>query len=308
MASSRIVVTKRLSAFMSHICSHCGFPVISVIDIEARAEKTYSFSASNAESIANDKAGEAIEDEIQRIESCKNYILPLSKKEKKSSMIYPGCFCESKIIGFEASCPYCGNIEPWQTDNKALIKYIRNDRDRLFLDNYPHVFKKAEEAEKWAIDYIKNIIKEINEKRNSSENIKKNEDDAKDSIMRIKNWESQLSDIPELAVRTTIKTQLNELRTLYDEIGILNIKDKITVRKRIKILETKLRDVNLIIKNKSEPINTNISKEKLLLRYSQAVAFGCEENVCNIKMNNTYVYLFNPKDIPNYLIELIDNR
>ena len=114
MASSRMIATRKRPVFMSHICSKCGFPMISVVQIESEAQKTYTFSQEKASQIASDTAENAIEDEIRRIESCRRDRVVLVGKLKKGSMISPGYFCDASFSGHQTRCPYCGNLEPWK--------------------------------------------------------------------------------------------------------------------------------------------------------------------------------------------------
>lgn len=115
MSSSRMIATRKRPVFMAHICSECGFPVISIVQIEAEAQKSYSFFQEKAAQIASETADNAINEEISRIEACKNSRSVLTGKRSGSSMIAPGHFCSASFSGFQTSCPFCSNIEPWQS-------------------------------------------------------------------------------------------------------------------------------------------------------------------------------------------------
>ena len=72
MGNSRMVAIRDQDVFMVHTCSKCGFPMITVVQISAEAQKEYIFSQAKASKIANETAENAIYEEISRIESCYN--------------------------------------------------------------------------------------------------------------------------------------------------------------------------------------------------------------------------------------------
>ena len=149
MGSPRMIATRKQAVFMSHVCSKCAFPLISVVRIESESQKSYTFSQDKASKIASNTAENAIEDEIHRIESCRKDRTVLVGKLKKGSMISPGYFCDSSFTGHQTRCPYCGNLEPWKgssPDGKTF--------DELADANFPVVFKDANDAENWAKDIV----------------------------------------------------------------------------------------------------------------------------------------------------------
>lgn len=143
MASSRMIATRKRGVFMVHICSECGFPMITVVQIESESEKTYTFSQSIASQIASDTAENAITDEIKRIESCYNTKTQLVGKQKGSGMISPGYFCTSSFSGYVSQCPKCLNVEPWKSSSS------KKKMDDLERDNFP------------VVCIIKNQLKEL---------------------------------------------------------------------------------------------------------------------------------------------------
>ncbi len=147
---------------MAHICSGCGFPIISIVEIEAVAQKTYAFMQSKAEQIASQTANDAIENNICRIESCRSTKIPLAEKVEEEDISYLGCFCDSSILGLAAICPCCGNVEPWQPSKSVLPQKKMSDLEEK---NFPIVFREGGKAERWAKDYVANLIADIKGKR-----------------------------------------------------------------------------------------------------------------------------------------------
>jgi len=302
MGSSRIIATRRRNVLMAHICSECKFPVITVVQIESEAQKTYSFSQTKAEQIAGKTADDAIEHEIRRIENCRHTKTVLISKEKKGSMIAPGHFCDSSISGFEGPCPYCANIEPWQDSSKMLAEKTMRKISELNDDSFPIVFKESNDAEQWAQDCVSKLMKKIEEKRNDILLVEQSLTKSVESTKRIQLWQQQLIEIPELKDSEKIKNELQQYRIRKKQLGLLDFKGKKEVNSSIKILELKLEDVNKIISRKMKPINDNIKREQEELLHNQAIAFGLTGNIVVKKQGMSFSYFYEPNRIPEELI------
>ena len=166
MSSSRMIATRKRGVFMAHVCSECGFPMITVVQIEAEAQKTYTFSQSKAEQIASETAENAIHEEISRIESCYSTKQVLVGTHKGSGMISPGHFCTSSFSGYVSQFPKCLNIEPWKSTTS------KKKMDELSKENFPTVFMDPDKAEKWAFDIVKNMAADIVKKREDDSAVK----------------------------------------------------------------------------------------------------------------------------------------
>ena len=295
MGSSRIIATRRRNVLMAHICSECNFPVITVVQIESEAQKTYSFSQTKAEQIAGKTADDAIEHEIRRIENCRRTKTVLISKEKKGSMIAPGHFCDSSISGFEGPCPYCANTEPWQTSSKKAISELNDD-------NFPIVFKEADNAEQWAHECVSKLMEKIEEKRNDILLVERASTKSVESTKKIQLWQQQLIEIPELKDSEKIKNELQQYQIRKKQLGLLDFKGRKEVNSGIKILELKLEDVNKIISRKVKPINDNIKREQEELLHNQAIAFGLTGNIIVRKQGRSFGYYYEPNSIPEELI------
>lgn len=298
MASSRMIATRKQQVFMAHICSNCGFPVITVVQIQSKAEKSYTFSQSKAAQIASETADNAIEHEIHRIESCGHTKSPLMEKEKKPIMISPGYFCESSISGFASHCPNCSNIEPWKSATPALSKI---NMDALTEENFPVVFKDANEAEKWARDYILGMIADIENKRKDPLLVRQAEISALQSIKTIQSLEKQLADIPERKEKELLSSQLQEYKAYQNQLGLLDVKGKKEANAQIKVLELKLADISKAIADKADPLQTVIKQEQSELLPVQAIAFGCTGAVTTQRSGYTMSYHYEPNPISEQL-------
>lgn len=298
MASSRMIATRKQSVFMAHICSKCGFPLISVVQIESEAQKTYTFSKEKAGQIASDTAENAIEEEIRRIESCRREKTVLVGKIKRGSMIYPGYFCDASFSGHQTRCPYCGNLEPWKSsssDGKTI--------DQLADDNFPVVFKNANDAENWAKASVNDLIHVINIQRQNADEVT-NAISSALSIRQNLEWYLKLSEsIPEKYQLEQLKDQLKSFEKRKSQLGILDLKGRKEVGSAIKATEVKIADLSKVIATKDAPFLDQIQTNRQNLLHAQAVAFGCTDNIMVMRNGNAFSYQYVANDIPEELLD-----
>lgn len=293
MGSSRMIATRQRAVFMSHICSKCGFPLISIVQIESESQKTYTLFQEKAGKIASDTAEKAIEDEIRRIESCRKDRTVLVGKLKKGSMISPGYFCDSSFTGHQTRCPYCGNIEPWKTASPS-----EKAMEELVDANFPVVFKDSSDAVNWAKDRVMDIVQSINNQRTNADLVSGATSRAV-SIRRDLDRYLELSkSIPEKAQLA----QLNDLEKRKEQLGLLDIKGKKEVGSAIKITELKIADISKTIAAKDTPFLDQIQANRQRLLYAQAVAFGCSDTVISLRYENAFSYQYVANDIPEELM------
>lgn len=297
MSSSRMIATRQQQAFMSHICSRCGCPVVTMVQIDAESQKTYTFSQSKAEKIASDTAESAITHEIMRIEACRETKTMLLPKEKKGSMISPGYFCESSISGYDSCCPNCRHVEPWQ----SILSDVT--MEELSEDNFPVVFKDPDVTNEWACDCIHDIINRMNEQRQSVLLVQQCTSNAIDTTKRIEELKNRLTSIPELRERELIKHRLQELQRQKNQLGLLDIKGKKENATQIKMSELKLKDIDKIIRSKEQPLEAEIQKAEDSLQHDQAIAFGCTDEISTKKLGNSLSYHYVPRNIPTEMLE-----
>lgn len=292
MSSPRIIATRRQKVLMCHICSTCHCPVISVVQIDAESQKSYSMSRQKAEQIASETAENAIEHEIERIESCKTNKTILTSTEFKKSMISPGYFCTSSISGFNWPCPICNTTEPWQTLNSS------NKIENLCPENFPIVFTKIEDANTWAYDYVFKTINYIHEKHKDNALVKQATIATLKEQREIDKLEETLNSIPELQEKQLLKDHLKECQTRKSQLGILDLKRQKETKTQIKANELKLSDISQIIFEKTNPLVLHINKLKASQRYWQAVAFDCVDEVAMKDTYNSVSYYYIPNEIP----------
>lgn len=293
MGSPSMIATRKQTVFMAHICSKCGFPLISIVQIEAEASKSYTFMQEKAGQIASDTATKAIEDEIHRIESCRMDRVVLLGKLKKGSMISPGYFCSASFTGHQTRCPYCGNLEPWKESSSK-----GNTMEQLEDANFPVVFKNAKEAEKWANDRVEDIIQSINNQRQNTDIVR----NAVSVVLPIRrNLERDLelsASIPEKNQLEQLKNQLKTLEKKKSQLGILDLKGKKEVGSAIKVTELKIADLSKVIATKDAPLLDQIQVNRQNLLHAQAVAFGCTDSIMVMRNGNAFSYQYVANDIP----------
>lgn len=301
MASSRIIATKRLSVFMAHICSVCGFPTISVVQIEAVAEKSYTFSQSKAEQIANETADKAINEEIERIVSCHYLKKPLVGKHKGSGMIAPGHFCTSSFSGYASCCPSCLSVEPWQSPSS------KKKMDDLVKKNYPVVFRNANEAEKWAFDKVREMVAQIEAKREDPLEVEQAISKVKEVKAQILVWAYEMDSLPELKEYNKLREELAVARKQKASLGLLDFRLKRGVKRKIKLLEPIVKRCKEDRDKKVEPIARKIVDTGNELLTTQAIAFGVTNDILSKENGNAFSYFFSPNEIPANIMEEIES-
>ncbi len=301
MASSRMIATRRQGVFMAHICSVCGFPTISVVQIEAEAEKTYTFSQSKAEAIASETADNAINEEIWRIESCYKSKQPLVGKQKGSGMIAPGHFCTSSFSGFASCCPSCLSIEPWQSATS------KKKMDELTKENFPVVFKDANKAEQWTFDKVREMVAQIAAKREDALAVEQAINEFKEVKAQILIWAHEMHTLPEQAEYDRLNDELAVAKKQKASLGLFDFKLKKTVGEKIKMLEPIVKRRKEDLDKKVEPIARRIVDTGNQLRTTQAIAFGFTDDILSKENGNAFSYFFSPNEAPDDIMEEIEN-
>lgn len=301
MASSRMIATRKQGVFMAHICSVCGFPTISVVQIEAEAEKTYTFSQSKAEAIASETADNAINEEIWRIESCYNSKQPLVGKQKGSGMIAPGHFCSSSFSGFATGCPSCLSIEPWQSATS------KKKMDELVKENFPVVFKDANKAEQWAFDKVREMVAQIASKREDALVVEQAIKEFKEVKAQILIWAYEMNNLPEQVEYDRLNEELSVAKKQKASLGLFDFKLKKTVSEKIKMLEPIVKKRKEELDKKVEPIARRIVDTGNQLRTTQAIAFGYTDDILSKENGNAFSYFFDPNEAPDDIMAEIED-
>ena len=299
MGKSKMVATYKRHVYMAHVCSGCGFPVITAVLIVAEAQKYYSFLQSKAALIANEAAEDAIYKIVKNIETCYNTQRTLTGRYQENALVSPECYCTSTFHGYASSCPRCLNAEPWQ--EMASAKRMA-DLDR---ENFPIVFADSREAEKWALEKVRKTIADINESRKDHMAVKNAIQTVIAAKIEIKTWMNKLNSISETMERDRLQSVLKDTEKLKSQVGIFDRKGKRIVNERIKALESQIRDLNETIEKKTRLITSNLGALNNQLLRSQLIAFGCEDNIVSKKRANAVSYFVCANDIPSEIIDVI---
>lgn len=302
MASSRIISTRSQRVFMAHICSECGFPMITAVQIEAEAQKVYTFSQSKAEDIANETARNAIKKEIQKIESCYSTKQPLNFTQKGSGMIGYGHFCTSSLSGFFSYCPKCLNIEPWKSTSS------KKRMDELEKENFPVVFKYLNEAEMWASNKVRGMIDSIITKRENCLEVERAISEVKKMNAKILILEHQMNSFPEQEDFDVLNKELLVAKEQKECLGLFDFKEKKNLSERIKTLEQQVIVLKETLDKKIRPIAREIVTLGNELLIIQAIAFGCSDKVVSEQKGNSYSYFLSPNEVPGDIMEEIENQ
>lgn len=293
MSSDRIIITKKKPVLISNICSKCGFPVITVASIEARATKTYTFSQSKAEAKASETADETIVSEILRIEACADTKEPLVSKIGGNNLIVPGLWCESHIDNFDSPCPLCKNVEPWKSKNKSTVSMLE-----LKEENFPEVFVDIEEANEWANNNVLKMIGAINSLREDDSYV----EEMKHMTIRLDNtiddWISESKNLPEIQQKEQMQMQLKELEKQNKSVGIFDFKRKKSYLTEIKATKSKISTLGSLIEDKQIALSSKIVDTRTEALKARAVGFGCTGEVLSTEQGNALTYFFEPCEIP----------
>lgn len=292
--------------FMVHICSQCGFPIISVVHIHTESQKTYSYLESKATQIVQETVENAIREEICRIESCGKTKDVLVGTKDESSMIRPGYFCESSFSGHQTRCPFCFNVEPW----KVPSSYI--SISQLKDENFPTVFTEAAHAEQWALGYVKNMLDTIKRKAMDVETVARAEMDSVEALFRIEKLLRAVESFPEYDELKQMDKQLLDLKQQKTQLGAFDFKCRKKISDHITVTEQAVEAVRRIVEDKKAKMQIEIFAIKKELTLSQAIAFGCKNDIVTSKLENAVVFYFIPNDIPSVVINrynlLLDYR
>lgn len=291
MSNLRMITTVKRTVFMAHLCSNCGFPMITAVTIESEAVKAETAFGPNAREVANETAEEAVCNEVMRIKSCYKTKEVIVKDYEEKNISY-GHYYTVCSRGVDSKCPICSNIEPWKsvTSKKKI--------DELNKKNFPVVFKTPERAENWAYKEVNSIVTDIAKKREDSVAVKKEIENVIELEARIKYLYDRLDSITEIAEYKQLKEKLSSAEKIRPQLGIFDVKNKRIVNKRIKTLKTKIEDLNKILEIKKNPIEEKISVIESKLLASQLIAFGCSDKVLNKNKADVFSYFPCPNDIP----------
>ena len=302
MARTSIVVTRRDPVYVTHICSHCGYPMITTVSVDVRAEKSYTFSQTNAEEIANETADNAVDKEIKRIEACYVTKQPLVEKDTGRDGLGMSLSCTSFISGFASHCPMCRNLEPWKSAS------AKKKMEELKKENFPVVFRYTRQAENWAFGLAKAAMATIDEQRKDPTTIEHAIEELIEGKVQIWQWKQQMDNMPEQSVYEKLREELWTVRSQKASLGLLDRKAKKLLDKKIAFLEEKIKNAKNLRDQKLEPISLAIIDLNNKLRTTQAVAFGCTGKYTRKECGNALVYTFSPNKIPDEVMEEIDNR
>jgi len=281
MAQSYVYAQESRPVVIGHICSGCGNPIVSVIEIRANAIQYYTYQENKARAIAQRKCKEAIMTEINKIRTHKSSAQRFFETENTDSKSQSGNQSEACILNISTTCPNCSSLEKWQKDKGQT--YGSN--------NFPLVFDDMKSAEKWAEEIIENMMKEIDVKREDQNVI---EDTAKSMdklFKKNKELEKEISEIPEYEQRITLKREIESIVQRRNNLAILKFKERGILKKQIKTLNEKLEEIErLFSKKAAEPLRI-ININNLALQRLAPIVHGHTGKIKNIKNDNALVYM-----------------
>lgn len=299
MAHTTIFLTRERKVFVGHVCSKCGFPVVSVVTMKIEAQQSYMAFREKAEKKVQEAAEMAVEDEIQFIGTSAK-VEPLTGKERSIGGGYGESYCKMSFKGHDSKCPYCSNIERWQIKGGKGKDYLK-DISNLKEENFPSVFKTIEEVDIWAESQISKIVNKINEQRNRETNLSQHVSNAIESYRNVLTWRKELGAIPESEYIKNLGTQIETLKSRKSSLGVFNFSEKKEINEQIKTIETNLNNITKVFDEKVSSLKKKLSEEEYKLLYAQAYAFGCSERIRVMNQGDTFVYLFEPYPMPEQM-------
>lgn len=302
MGSSRIIITYTKKILLAHICSGCGFPVISILTIKGKGEKSVTLLGKDQER-AEELAQEAVRIEINRIKKCSQKRTVLFSEKEYEDFLGPGQFRSAFVEGHTDKCPYCNNLEPWQAVNDTLLQQTKKTISKLDIKNFPTVFTDVDEAKRWAESIILNQIKKINEIRQDNYLVEQAKNRVEKAVERIHNWQYEIDTIPELLEKERTEKEYNELLSKKSKLGIFDVKGRRIVSSKIREIKRKLQELNCIYRKKETSLKSSINNEKENLLYDQAIAYGCSDEILMIEKRYSICFQYKPSIQLNDLID-----
>ena len=291
MGNSSVTATNKKSVYMTHVCSKCQCPIISVIQIEAITTLHYFVLGENAENDAYNNSENIIERETCKIDSLHINKVRLQTLKNEEVKIKNGYYSFS-IKGFDTPCPNCFHMEPWQ-------KTIGDDSKIIGLsdENFPLTYTSKTNVENWANKCITSLIERIEGLRNNNELVEQKKNSVLASTKRIEEIERMINNIPEIKNKESLSVQLDELKQHKKLLGVFDFKRKKEIDIKIKLVQDRIIEINKIIADKKKPLEAEKNKLGENIQYDQAIAYGCSGNVNIKKLMDSLCYCFTANDI-----------
>ena len=290
MAGGTVTVTGRQSIVVGHQCSECGFPVLMIINVDLKASKQYTFSSGKASEEARNALEVGIKGVYAGIDRIRNTKRVITEIEENNYSLEWGFFRTIKFYGADARCPYCSNIEPWQSDSST-----RKMND-LSEDSFPKAFNDSKAASVWAALKVKEMTGEIEKTRENADLVQKAVKDAETSEERMKDLKAELASVPELQTKADVISTMEKLKEEQNKLGRFELKKKGEIKHQLKELGKQIETLEKVIKEKADPISQRLNEEERKRRLSLATAYGCRDEVASKHLNNSFVFFYEPKD------------
>lgn len=294
MSSPKLNLNSEFLVHLFHVCSGCGFPVVSTAKILVSAQKATTLNTpEGARQILKKTTATAVQSAIDMINRCRKDRVALDPGVFGMHSMGLSHYYNSRFYGYETPCPYCLNIEPWQRVSGA--KHLLSELDEV---NFPYVTRHLDKAEKWACDYVAELIDEIDELRSEldAEDIRKAETEAAQTAASIRDLVQIYSSLPERIRVKELETRFKELTKEKKLLGALELAKKAELSKSIKATQRALRVEKETLSESELPIKNQLRYEREKLLKAQATAFGCTDQIETVIALNSICYHYTPNE------------
>lgn len=300
MGQSRMQYIVKKLVSLTHVCSNCHFPVVSLVVIEARAIKGYMFVPSNATEAACEAATLAANNTIQRINNLyktKEIFEPFIKE-----MVASADSCSVHVFSegngyFYSVCPYCGKIEPW-LDSSLKREIAEKEIAKLPRESFPTVYRDFKEASIRAEVYVKRKIEDIERKRENTAIVEQAKNLFYQTKPKVESLNNRIQSIPEYIELESKKRQIQELQSRKEKTGAFNFKEKKEIKKSIEKLSAEVQELIKSVDVLKNPLDKELQKEKEILDHNQLLAFGCNPEVSLKQINASFCFYYVPNNPP----------
>ena len=219
--------------------------------------------------------------EVARIEYIRHSKEPLRAVGEQSGNQHQSFFGYSRLLDISEPCPFCGYIEPW--------KEISHEHDKikeLSPEHFPIVFEEWEEADKWALNYIKNI---------ADNNIEHNKEEALNNFKLANAETAELrhlkESIPERTEYIALKDKLFEIRTSLPK---LRGKNKRSAKKLFEETENSLKAAEKALSERNQDIDMRICKASASAEKALCELHGYQKEPSVYMKSHSKAYILRP--------------
>ena len=290
--------TESRKVIVGRMCSNCGNPVLSEVEIRAQVTRNYWLfmpwlyakeelqkTAWSAHKVAAEVARE--------IEICKRDHKAISRRPHAGDGISWGNAQEGEhwqkqtscVVGLNDACPNCMHFEPWMPERLSSKRL-----EQLREENFPEIFETLETAQAWAWNKVSQIAADVSAARGLpgvSEIAVKKLPELKEAITQ---QLARKAVLPEMIEKEQLEQQEQMLQKKQSEIGIFSFAEKKKIRSELALIQYRLKENREKLLSAQKPIEEQLQRLHLQLQEVLRLVNGCEAGVLCKRSGKTIVF------------------